>query len=75
VTRAKGSRLWDVEGKEYIDYVGTWGPAILGHAPEVRTRFRLVANVAADVLPEVGTIRDYLAALSIHKSAILTACQ
>jgi len=35
VAKAKGSRLWDVEGREYIDYVGTWGPAILGHAPDV----------------------------------------
>jgi glutamate-1-semialdehyde 2,1-aminomutase len=35
VSRAQGSRIWDVEGREYIDYVGTWGPAILGHAPEV----------------------------------------
>ena len=35
VQRAKGARLWDVDGKEYIDYVGTWGPAILGHAPDV----------------------------------------
>src|ERR1700731_5251315 len=34
VARAKGSHIWDVEGHEYIDYVGTWGPAILGHAPE-----------------------------------------
>jgi glutamate-1-semialdehyde 2,1-aminomutase len=34
VDRAKGSHIWDVEGNEYIDYVGTWGPAILGHAPE-----------------------------------------
>jgi glutamate-1-semialdehyde 2,1-aminomutase len=30
--RAKGARIWDVDGNEYIDYVGTWGPAILGHA-------------------------------------------
>ena len=35
VERAKGANLWDVDGKEYIDYVGTWGPAILGHAPKV----------------------------------------
>lgn len=33
VTRAQGAHLWDEDGKEYIDYVGTWGPAILGHAP------------------------------------------
>ena len=36
VARARGSRLWDVDGKEYIDYVASWGPLILGHAhPEV----------------------------------------
>jgi glutamate-1-semialdehyde 2,1-aminomutase len=35
VDRAAGSRIWDVDGNEYIDYVGTWGPAILGHAPAV----------------------------------------
>jgi len=33
VERAAGSKIWDVDGNEYIDYVGTWGPAILGHAP------------------------------------------
>jgi len=35
VERADGSKIWDVDGKEYIDYVGSWGPAILGHAPKV----------------------------------------
>ena len=30
--RVAGARVWDVDGNEYIDYVGTWGPAILGHA-------------------------------------------
>jgi len=35
---AKGARVWDVDDNEYIDYVGTWGPAILGHAPEVIVR-------------------------------------
>lgn len=32
VNKAKGAHVWDVDGNEYIDYVGTWGPAILGHA-------------------------------------------
>lgn len=32
IARAKGSHIWDVDGNEYIDYVGSWGPAILGHA-------------------------------------------
>jgi glutamate-1-semialdehyde 2,1-aminomutase len=31
VNKAKGARVWDVDGNEYIDYVLTWGPAILGH--------------------------------------------
>jgi glutamate-1-semialdehyde 2,1-aminomutase len=35
VAHAKGAQIWDVDGKEYIDYVGSWGPAILGHAPKV----------------------------------------
>src|SRR3989338_7738748 len=30
--RGAGAYLWDVDGKKYIDYVGSWGPAILGHA-------------------------------------------
>ncbi|MEX0960793.1 MAG: glutamate-1-semialdehyde 2,1-aminomutase [Burkholderiales bacterium] len=30
--RGEGARVWDVEGKSYIDYVGSWGPLILGHA-------------------------------------------
>ena len=29
--RAAGSHVWDVDGNEYIDYVGSWGPMILGH--------------------------------------------
>jgi glutamate-1-semialdehyde 2,1-aminomutase len=35
VERAQGARIWDVDGNKYIDYVGSWGPAILGHAPKV----------------------------------------
>jgi glutamate-1-semialdehyde 2,1-aminomutase len=35
IDRAEGARIWDVDGNEYIDYVGSWGPAILGHAPPV----------------------------------------
>ena len=34
--RVQGAYIWDVDGNQYIDYVGTWGPAICGHAhPEV----------------------------------------
>ncbi len=44
IQRAQGSRVWDVDGNEYIDYVGTWGPAILGHAhPRVVEAIRKAA--------------------------------
>src|SRR5918993_2731192 len=32
VERGEGSRFWDVDGNEYVDYVLSWGPLILGHA-------------------------------------------
>jgi len=35
VQRAKGSRIEDVDGRSYLDYIGSWGPNILGHAPNV----------------------------------------
>ncbi len=31
IARAEGAYLWDAEGKRYIDYIGSWGPMILGH--------------------------------------------
>lgn len=34
IARGEGSRIYDVDGHEYIDYVGSWGPLILGHAHE-----------------------------------------
>ncbi|MGH7354942.1 MAG: glutamate-1-semialdehyde 2,1-aminomutase [Candidatus Rokuibacteriota bacterium] len=33
VARGEGARLWDVDGRSYVDFVGSWGPLILGHAP------------------------------------------
>ena len=35
VARAAGAKLWDVDGNEYVDLVGSWGPAIVGHAHPV----------------------------------------
>jgi glutamate-1-semialdehyde 2,1-aminomutase len=32
IRKAEGARVWDADGKEYIDYLGSWGPMILGHA-------------------------------------------
>jgi glutamate-1-semialdehyde 2,1-aminomutase len=45
VARGQGAKIWDVDGNEYIDYVGSWGPAILGHAPKV----------VVDAVPEAAT--------------------
>jgi len=43
VERGKGCRIWDADGKEYIDYVCSWGPLILGHAHgEVVARLKKV---------------------------------
>src|SRR5213594_1555946 len=33
IKRGEGSHIWDVDGREYIDYVGSWGPLIFGHRP------------------------------------------
>ena len=45
VNRASGCRVWDVDGNEYIDYVGTWGPAILGHAhPKIISAVKSAAD-------------------------------
>ncbi len=43
--RADGAYLWDVEGKRYIDYVGSWGPMVAGHNhPKVRTAVEQAAR-------------------------------
>ena len=45
VNRAKGARVRDVDGNEYIDYVCTWGPAILGHAyPKIISAVKTAAE-------------------------------
>src|SRR5581483_1236507 len=45
VNRAEGARVWDVDGNAYIDYVGTWGPAILGHAhPKIISAVKTAAD-------------------------------
>jgi glutamate-1-semialdehyde 2,1-aminomutase len=45
VNKAKGARVWDVDGNELIDYVGTWGPAILGHShPKIISAIKAAAD-------------------------------
>ena len=45
IARANGPYIWDVEGKQYIDCIGSWGPMILGHAhPEVVKAVQVAAE-------------------------------
>ena len=45
IARGEGSRIWDADGREYIDYVGSWGPLVLGHAdPDVVAAVRSAAG-------------------------------
>ncbi len=45
IQKAQGAYMWDLDGNRYIDYVGSWGPAILGHAhPKVIARVQHVAE-------------------------------
>ena len=45
VNRAQGAHIWDVDGNKYIDYVCTWGPAILGHAhPKIISAVKTAAD-------------------------------
>jgi glutamate-1-semialdehyde 2,1-aminomutase len=45
IAKAQGPYIWDVEGKEYIDCIGSWGPMILGHAhPEVVKAVQVAAE-------------------------------
>ena len=46
LTRGQGSRVWDMDGNEYIDYLGSWGPLALGHAHPVVVE--AVQRAAAD---------------------------
>ncbi|HEX4798414.1 MAG TPA: glutamate-1-semialdehyde 2,1-aminomutase [Burkholderiales bacterium] len=45
IVRGEGSRIWDADGREYLDYVGSWGPLVLGHAdPDVLSAVREAAG-------------------------------
>ncbi|EHP41863.1 glutamate-1-semialdehyde aminotransferase [Cupriavidus basilensis OR16] len=46
ITRAEGAYMWDADGQRYIDYIGSWGPMIVGHAHPVPSieQVRLVSS-------------------------------
>ena len=67
IARAKGSRIWDADGNEYTDYVGSWGPMILGHAPDV------VLEAVAEALPR-GTSYGAPTALEVEMARLIQRC-
>ena len=73
VARAKGSRIWDTEGREYIDFVQSWGPMIMGHGPEpvldaVRAQLELGTSYGAPTELEVRAAQAVVDAVpSIEK--------
>ena len=65
IARGQGSKIFDVDGNIYIDYVGSWGPLILGHAhPEVVEAIKTAA--------ELGTSFGIPTTLEVELAAMIT---
>ena len=58
IARAQGPYMWDAEGRRYIDYIGSWGPMILGHGHpavlEAAGRVIVVEIATGDAVAETG---------------------
>ncbi len=68
IIRGRGSKVYDVDGNEYIDYVGSWGPMILGHAHPaivyaVRERVARGASFGAPTILEIEMAEELCEAL------------
>ena len=69
IARGRGCRLFDEDGNEYIDFVGSWGPLILGHAhPEATARLVTIAEQAPTDTPR-------LARVAVHEQIKKHACR
>lgn len=79
INRAEGSKIYDIDGNEYIDYVGSWGPMILGHAyPEVLEAISVALNsgtsFGAPILAETALAGKIIAAFdSIEKVRMVSS--
>ena len=59
----KGSHMWDIDGNEYIDYVGSWGPAIIGHADDkvsFSSPFMVMMMLCQEQIEFVGILQHWL---------------
>jgi len=79
IAAAKGSKIYDIDGNEYIDYVGSWGPMIAGHAhPKVLTAIQAAAkngtSFGAPTLAETELAKKIIAAFdSIEKVRLVSS--
>ncbi len=79
IESAKGSKIRDIDGNEYIDYVGSWGPMILGHAhPKVLEAVKAAAqkgtSFGAPTLAETALAQKIIAAFdSIEKVRLVSS--
>jgi len=79
IKHAEGSKIYDIDGNEYIDYVGSWGPMILGHAhPKVLQAIQAAAekgtSFGAPTLAETTLAKKIIAAFdSIEKVRLLSS--
>jgi len=79
ISSAKGSKIYDIDGNEYIDYVGSWGPMILGHAhPKVleaiAAAVRKGTSFGAPTLAETALAKKIIAAFdSIEKVRLVSS--
>jgi glutamate-1-semialdehyde 2,1-aminomutase len=65
ITRGEGSKFWDVDGNEFIDYIGSWGPHLFGHNPS------FIKEALADAL-EKGTSFGAPTGLEVEMAKIIT---
>lgn len=87
IEKGKGSHIWDVDGNEYIDYCGSWGPLILGHANDkvlssVETTMRkgtsfgaptALENTLADLILSNNTYIEKIRFVSSGTEAVMSA--
>src|SRR6201988_4777208 len=66
IERGEGSHIWDADGKEYIDYVGSWGPLIFGHRPPEIVQ-------ALNKILEVGTSFGAPTELEVELAELITS--
>ena len=77
IEKADGAYLYDVDGKAYIDYVGSWGPMVLGHNhPAIRNAVIEAAErgLSFGAPPVVLPVATKLLNLKVVTTVTLTAC-